>query len=51
VETAKENGLNPFEYLKFLFEKMPNMNLDDKLAFDEILPWSKTLPEICKAKN
>jgi hypothetical protein len=30
---------------------MPNMNLDDKLAFDEILPWSKTLPEVCKAKN
>jgi transposase len=51
VETAKENGLNPFEYLKFLFEKMPNMDLEDKLAFDEILPWSKTLPEICKAKN
>ncbi|MGE5606637.1 MAG: IS66 family transposase [Bacteroidota bacterium] len=51
VETAKENGLNPFEYLKFLFEKMPNMDLDDKQAFDEILPWSKTLPEVCKAKN
>ena len=51
VETAKENGLNPFEYLKFLFEKMPNMDLDDKQAFDEILPWSKILPKFCKAKN
>lgn len=51
VETAKENGLNPFEYLKFLFEKMPNMDLDDKLAFDEILPWSTTLPEVCKVKK
>jgi len=51
VEKAKENVLNLFEYLKFLFEKMPNMDLDDKQAFDEILPWSKTLPEICKAKN
>lgn len=51
VETAKENDLNPFEYLKFLFEKMPNMNFDDKEAFDEILPWSKSLPEICKVKK
>lgn len=48
VETAKENGLNPFAYLKFLFEKMPNMNLNDRMAFDEILPWSKSLPDDCK---
>jgi transposase len=48
VETVKENGLNPFEYLKFLFEKMPNMDLADRNAFDEILPWSKTLPDCCR---
>ena len=48
VETAKENDLNPFEYLKFLFEKMPNMNLEDKEAFDEILPWSESLPKYCR---
>jgi hypothetical protein len=30
AETAKENSLNPFEYLKFLFKKMPNMNLADR---------------------
>jgi len=38
VETAKENGLNPFEYLKYLFEKLPNMDIEDKEALDEILP-------------
>ena len=51
VETAKENNLNPFEYLKFLFEKMPNMDLDDKKALDEILPWSAALPENCRARK
>ena len=48
VETAKENGLNPFKYLKFLFEKMPNMDLADRDAFEQILPWSKTLPDSCR---
>ncbi len=48
VETAKENGLNPFDYLKFLFEKMPNMDLADRNAFEQILPWSKTLPDNCR---
>ena len=47
VETAKENRLKPFEYLKFLFEKMPNMDLADQNAFEQILPWSKTLPDNC----
>jgi len=50
VETAKENGLNPFEYLKYLFEKLPNMDIEDKEALDEILPWSTTLPACCKVK-
>jgi len=34
VETAKENGLNPFEYLKYLFEKLPNMDIEDKEKVD-----------------
>ncbi|SIT15695.1 transposase domain-containing protein, partial [Alicyclobacillus vulcanalis] len=31
VETAKENGLNPTAYLKYLFERMPNMDLTDEV--------------------
>ena len=27
IETAKENNLVPFEYLKYLFEKLPNMDV------------------------
>jgi len=28
VESAKENGLNPFEYLKCLFKTLPDMDLN-----------------------
>ena len=45
VETAKENGLIPFEYLRYLFEKLPNLGDGD---LDEVLPWSRSLPESCR---
>lgn len=48
VETAKDNRLNPFAYLTFLFEQLPNANLDDLQAIDSLLPWSATLPDRCK---
>lgn len=48
VETAKENGLNPFAYLKYLFEKLPNIDIHDKTVLDEFLPWSSTLPSECR---
>jgi len=44
IETAKENGLNPFRYLSYLFEKLPNMDTGDQKALDELLPWSTSLP-------
>lgn len=45
VETAKENGLNPYSYLEFLFERLPNTQLDDPNAVESLLPWSTELPE------
>ena len=48
VETAKENGLNPFAYLVYLFEQMPNMDVKDQNALDELLPWSSSLPAGCR---
>ncbi|HEY8421012.1 MAG TPA: transposase domain-containing protein, partial [Thermoclostridium sp.] len=36
VETAKENGLNPFEYLTYLFERLPNINIKDQHALDTL---------------
>jgi len=41
IETAKENSLNPFEYLTALFRKAPNLHsLDD---VDSLLPWNLSL--------
>ncbi len=51
VETAKENGLNPFIYLMYLFERLPNINIADKNSLDELLPWSTLLPDVCKVKK
>jgi transposase len=46
IETAKENSLKPFEYLKFVFETMPSITTSQ---IDALLPWSETLPADCKA--
>jgi len=35
IETAKENGLNPYEYLSFLFREMPNCS---RRPIDDFLP-------------
>jgi transposase len=48
VETAKMNKLNPFNYLKYLFEQLPNTRLGSPDALDHLLPWSEILPEECK---
>jgi transposase len=48
VETAKENDLNPFPYLQYLFEKLPNIELKDTSALELLLPWSKELPKSCR---
>ena len=38
VETAKANGLEPYAYLRHIFEKLPRAQV---LAdFEELLPWN-----------
>jgi hypothetical protein len=49
VETAKENRLHPFYYLTYLLEKLPQLsNPQDPEALDMLLPWSPSLPIICR---
>jgi len=48
VETAKENGLIPFEYLRYLFERFPNLGNGD---LGELLPWSPSLPDTCRVRK
>ncbi len=50
VETAKMNNLNPYNYLKYLFEELPNIKLTSPDSLDNLLPWSETLPEECRRK-
>lgn len=47
VETAKENGLNPYKYLKFLFEQIQLQNED----LESLKPWSSNIPEDLKIIN
>ena len=51
TETAKANNLKPYEYLKHLLTELPERadkdgNIDSS-QLEDLLPWSKTLPEEC----
>jgi transposase len=43
IETAKENRLNPYVYLNYLFEKLPNMDSGDNEILDQLFPWNVKL--------
>jgi len=45
IETAKENGLHPFHYLRFLLDTLPSSTCNN---VDELLPWSEALPDWCR---
>lgn len=45
IETAKENHLNPFQYLKFLLEMLPSKTTNN---LETLLPWSESLPDSCR---
>lgn len=45
VESAKENGLKPFEYLKYLLEELPNATTQE---LDKYMPWSEDIPGYCR---
>ena len=45
IETAKANGLKPFEYLEYLLETIPNTTTG---GLGDLLPWAGTIPEHCR---
>lgn len=52
AETAKANGLKPYEYFELLLTEIPKHLDDDDLNFcEKLLPWSKDLPEKCRKKQ
>jgi len=50
VETAKENGLNPYAYLEYVLGRMQVIDSADKAAIDELLPWGKSA-QVCLSKS
>ena len=42
VETAKENGLNPYTYLEHVLDRLPGIDPADKDSIDSLLPWSQS---------
>lgn len=49
IETAKENQLNPYQYLKYLFEQLPQLiDPKDPEALDRFMPWSPSIPLSCR---
>ena len=45
IETAKASNLNPFLYLTYLFEQLPNIDIENDTALDALLPWSESIPD------
>jgi hypothetical protein len=45
IETAKENGLHPYYYVKFLLESLPYATTGQ---VESLLPWSQSLPDSCR---
>lgn len=49
IETAKANGLNPFQYLKYLFEHLPDADIQRHPEhLDDVLSWNETIQQNCK---
>jgi len=46
IETAKENSLHPYHYVKFLLETLPRATTS---GLEALLPWSDSIPECCRA--
>ena len=46
AETAKANNLKPYDYFVYLLEELPkHMEQKDRTFLENLLPWSKNLPE------
>jgi len=46
IETAKENGLNPYAYLTYIFKSAPNLDIKDPEQLKSLLP--NNAPDWCK---
>ncbi len=49
IQTAKENGLDPYRYLTWVLKKAPYLNMSDPADIDSLLPTNA--PEYCHSGN
>ena len=49
IETAKENGLDPYRYLKYILETAPRLSKDDSDWAMAMLP--DGVPELCRVNT
>ena len=49
IETAKENGLNPYTYLTYIFKTAPNVDMEDPEMLKTLLP--DHAPDECKVSG
>lgn len=52
AETAKANKLKPYEYFKHVLNEIL-IHQDEPVEsyINDLLPWSDTLPDLCKSKK
>ena len=49
AETAKANGLKPYDYFEYLLTEIPkHLDDTDRAFLDDLLPWSPNLPANCR---
>jgi transposase len=48
VRTALANGLRVEAYLRWLFERVPTIDINDAAELDALMPWSPAVPEECR---
>jgi len=52
VATAKQNGLDPYKYLVYLFEHLPNLDFyRQPELLETFLPWAKGSQEYCASSS
>ena len=50
IATTTENGLNPYEYLTYVFKNAPNWDIRNNIDnLERLLPWFA--PDSCKSKK
>jgi transposase len=49
IQTARENGLNAYDYLTYVFKKAPNLGIKDNPdALLQLLPWDSDVQDACR---